>query len=54
MTPYERRLAYKTSMSIFRGWRSRGIISDDDYAKIEAAMAEKYGLPANSIIRCNA
>ena len=54
MTPFERRLAYKTSMSIFRGWRSRGAISDGDYVKIEAMMAEKYGLPADSISRCNA
>ena len=51
MTFFERRMAYKTIMALARQMRSRGIINADDYTKIEAVMAEKYGLSASSIIR---
>ena len=51
MTDFQRRIAYMSSMSIFRGWRARGVISDEDYSKIEAVMAKKYGIPQNSLIR---
>jgi len=47
----DRRLAYKTIMAVVQNMRTRGIINAQDYLKIEAVMAEKYGLPASSIIR---
>jgi len=51
MTFFERRVAYKTMMALARQMRSRNIINADDYIKIEALMAEKYGLSETSIIR---
>ena len=50
MTSFERRLAYKTSMSLFRGLRSRGILTDDDYVKIDTKLAAKYGISPTSIL----
>ena len=51
MTFFERRVAYKTMMALARQMRRQSIINADDYMKIEALMADKYGLPETSIIR---
>lgn len=40
---------YHSSMAVFRRWKSEGIISDDDLMKIAVMLAEKYGLPLDSI-----
>lgn len=42
---------YRTVMSIIKEMLRRGLISADDYAKIDTKMAEKYGLKSSTIFR---
>jgi hypothetical protein len=44
-------LNYKTTLAIARQMLRQGIITDEDYLKAKDMLAEKYGLPANSICR---
>lgn len=43
--------AYRTAMSIIKEMLQKGLISADDYAKIDTKMAEKYGLKSSTIFR---
>ena len=43
--------AYRTAMSIIKEMLRRGLISADDYAKIDTKMAEKHGLKSSTIFR---
>ncbi len=47
----ERLEAYHVAMCIVRSMLIKGIISADDYKRIEGVMAEKYGLSTHSIFR---
>ncbi len=47
-------IRYRTAMSVFGKWLRDGIISEDELTKIDAIVAEKYGLPSHSIYRLNA
>ena len=52
MSDYDKRLfAYQVTMSLARGMRSKGIISDKEYAKIDTIIAKKYGISSYSIFR---
>jgi len=51
MSKEEAVLRYPTAMSVFKQWLADGVITDDDLVKIEAIIAEKYGLSSNSIYR---
>ena len=42
---------YRTAMSIIKEMLRRGLISADDYTKIDTKMAEKYGLKSSTIFR---
>ncbi len=42
---------YRTAVSVFRKWLKQGIISKEEFIKIDALIAEKYGLPKCSIYR---
>ena len=42
-------LRYKTAMSIFKNWRSTGVISATDLLEINTILAQKYGLSSRSI-----
>jgi hypothetical protein len=42
---------YRAAVAVFRTWLESGLITDADYNEIEAAAAEKYGLPERSIYR---
>ena len=42
-------LRYKTAMSIFKNWRSTGVISVTDLLEINTILAQKYGLSTRSI-----
>lgn len=42
---------YQTAMTIFKNWLIKGIICDEELEKIEAIIAEKYGLSSCSIYR---
>ena len=43
--------AYRTAMSIIKEMLKKGLISADDYAKIDTKMTEKYGLKSSTIFR---
>jgi hypothetical protein len=43
---------YRAAISIFIEWFDQGIITEEDLAKIEKIIAEKYDLPLGSIYRC--
>lgn len=45
----ERIIAFRLAMSMANIMLKRGIISNDDYKKIQQAMAEKYSIPLSSI-----
>lgn len=52
MSDFVKRLeAYHMAMGIARSLLAKGIISADDYKRIEGVMAEKYGLSKRSIFR---
>lgn len=42
---------YQIAMAVFRKWLNEGIICDGDLERIEAIIAEKYGLSSCSIYR---
>lgn len=46
---YEAVASYKSSMKQAQTMLERGIISADDYAKIDTKLAQKYGLNSCSI-----
>ena len=49
---YRQRLEqYLSSMAQAKSMLERGIITDEDYRKTEALMAEKYGLKSRNIYR---
>lgn len=45
----ERVIAFRLAMSMANTMLKRGIISNDDYKKIQQVMAEKYGISLSSI-----
>lgn len=45
----ERIIAIRLAMSMANIMLKRGIISNDDYKKIQQVMAEKYGISLSSI-----
>lgn len=47
-------IRYRTAMTVFGKWLTDGIISEDELTKIDAIVAEKYGLLSHSIYRLNA
>lgn len=53
MSRQEALARYKTAVSVFKNWRENGLISEADYAKIDAAIAERYGISILSIYREN-
>lgn len=42
---------YHTAIMVFRKWLQQGIINEDEFMKIDAIIAGKYGLPNSSIYR---
>lgn len=49
---YEKRVqTYLASMALVKDMYVKGILDKADYAKCEALMAEKYGIPDISIYR---
>ena len=47
----QRVIAYQMAMSIARSMLSQGIITEEEYRKIDTIMAEKYGLFSGTIFR---
>lgn len=48
---FEALLGYKSAMAQARLMRSKGLISDEEYTKIETKMCEKYGINFGSLYR---
>lgn len=48
---YQRIAAYRLAMSIAANMRLEGIISQQDYERVEALLSAKYGLFCRSIYR---
>ena len=44
-------ILYRVTVSVFRKWLDEGIISMEEFMKIDALFADKYGLPKMSIYR---
>lgn len=42
---------YQTAISVFKKWLKEGIIRYEDFIRIEAVIAQKYGLTSRSIYR---
>jgi len=42
---------YRTAVSIFKSWVTKGIISEDELLTIDTMIAQKYGLSFDSIYR---
>ena len=40
---------YHASMAVFRSWKNEGMINNDDLMRISVMLANKYGLPLDSI-----
>jgi len=40
---------YHTSIAVFRRWRNENMINDGDFYRLALMLAEKYGLPLDSI-----
>jgi K+/H+ antiporter YhaU regulatory subunit KhtT len=53
MSRQEALARYKAAVSVFKNWHESGIITDADFAKIDAAIAQKYGISILSIYREN-
>lgn len=48
---YQRLTAYQTTMCLARNMLRQGIISEDDYRKIDTIIAKKHGVFSCSIFR---
>ena len=42
---------YRVAMSGFVKWLAAGILSEEEFTKLESLFADKYGLPKGSIYR---
>ena len=47
----ERVLAYQIAMSLARSMLVKGIITEEEYRKIDTIMTQKYGLSSSTIFR---
>jgi len=47
----ERILAYQITMSLARSMLAKGIITEEEYRKIDTIMIKKYGLSSSTIFR---
>ena len=48
---YQRLTAYQTAMTLARNMLRQGIISEDDYRKIDTIIAKKHEVSSCSIFR---
>lgn len=52
MNPEElNQLHYINTIVVLQNWRKQGLISDDDYTKMEAKTARKFGIKNVSLYR---
>lgn len=47
----ERIISYRMAMSLAKSMQSRGIISAEEYHKIDTIMTKKYGVSSSTIYR---
>ncbi len=48
---YEKVTAYRTAMSVVKSMLKLGIITPEEYLKIDTIIVEKYGLSSGTIFR---
>ena len=51
MENYQNVLMYKLAMHMAEDMRNRGIITDEEYVRIEQIMCLKFSISSNSILR---
>jgi hypothetical protein len=51
MNKHQAIIHYCVAISAFRKWLEAGILSEEEFSKLEALLADKYGLPKGSIYR---
>jgi hypothetical protein len=51
MNKYQAIIHYRLAMSVNAKWLAVGILSEEEFAKLELLLAEKYSLPKGSIYR---
>jgi hypothetical protein len=51
MNKHQEIIHYRVAMSVFQKWLAAGILSEEEFTKLEALLADKYGLPKGSIYR---
>ncbi len=44
-------MRYRAAMTVFKGWRDSGLITDEELLAIDTKLAAKYGLSSCSIYR---
>ena len=54
MTKIEAIIHYSTSLFTFGKWLVQGLISGAEFKSPSTIMADKYNLPKNTYIACNA
>ena len=47
----EKVIAFRTAMSVMKSMLKSGVITDAEYAQIQAIIAENYGLSSSTIFR---
>ena len=48
---YEKVTAYRTAISVVKRMLKLGIITPEEYSKIDTIIADKYGLSSGTIFR---
>lgn len=43
---------YLLAIMVFTEWLDTGLLSNEEFVRIEALLADKYELPKSSIYRC--
>lgn len=54
MSKHQAIIHYRVAIAAFQKWLETGILSEEEFAKLEALLADKYGLPKGSIYRKSA
>ena len=51
MNKHQALIHYRVAVSVFEKWLAAGLLSGEEFTKLEALLANKYGLPKGSIYR---
>ena len=51
MNKHQALIHYRVAIAAFGKWLAAGILNEEEFTKLEALFADKYGLPKGSIYR---